>query len=325
MAISVRSQISGKRNSDQNIYIHKPDIDEHESFSLNNLEYSKPRDYFKSGLKICLQEGLVFSTGIDCKIKSDIPIKAGISSSSAIMVSWIHFLSKIADNPQNWTQQKIGELAYKAEVLEFDEPGGMMDQYSTAVGGLVFLKSHPKITIEKLNSNLGTFVIGDSQQPKNTMGILKRCKETRLSILEKINKKSPNLDFSNIDFNVINKFNLEKDEINLLYGTIKNRNFLNLAKHEISKDKLNKQYIGKLFNEHHKVLRDVLKISTPKIEKLIKVSLNAGAFGAKINGSGGGGCMIAYAPKNPQKILETIENNGGKGFIVKTDLGTIEI
>ena len=40
-----------------------------------------------------------------------------------------------------------------------------------------------------------------------------------------------------------------------------------------------------------------------KIEKLIKVSLNAGAFGAKINGSGGGGCMIAYAPKNPEKIF----------------------
>ena len=109
-----------------------------------DINYSKPRDYFKSGLKVCQDEGINFSQGFECELTSTIPIQAGMSSSSAIVVSWIHFLSKIADNPPNWSTKKIGELAYKAEVLEFSEPGGMMDQYSTAIGGLIHLEFNPK-------------------------------------------------------------------------------------------------------------------------------------------------------------------------------------
>ncbi|GIS72656.1 MAG: hypothetical protein CM1200mP10_22330 [Candidatus Neomarinimicrobiota bacterium] len=33
-----------------------------------------------------------------------------------MMVNWIHFLSQMADTPVIWNAQKIGELAYKAEV-----------------------------------------------------------------------------------------------------------------------------------------------------------------------------------------------------------------
>ncbi len=35
--------------------------------------------------------------------------------------------------------------------------------------------------------------------------------------------------------------------------------------------------------------------------------LDAGAYGAKINGSGGGGCMFAYAPASPEKVKAAIE------------------
>ena len=55
------------------------------------------------------------------------------------MVSYIHFLSQVADEPVKWNQQKIGKLAYKAEVEEFNEPCGMIDQYSTAMGHLIYL------------------------------------------------------------------------------------------------------------------------------------------------------------------------------------------
>ena len=80
--------------------------------------------------------------------------------------------------------------------------------------------------------------------------------------------------------------------------------------------------IGALLNEHHAVLRDVLKISTPKIEAMLDASLDAGALGGKINGSGGGGCMFAYAPKNAEIVAEAIEKVGGKSFIISSDNGT---
>ena len=112
MAISLRISIVGKKRNDDQVIILKSDINETEIFSLSNLKYTKPRDYFKSGIKICQNDGLIFSNGFECKIKSQIPINAGTSSSSALNVSWIHFLSKIADKPMAWNQKKLGEFFF---------------------------------------------------------------------------------------------------------------------------------------------------------------------------------------------------------------------
>jgi galactokinase len=67
----------------------------------------------------------------------------------------------------------------------------------------------------------------------------------------------------------------------------------------------------------------VLKVSTPKIESMLDAALDAGALGGKINGSGGGGCMFAYAPNNSEAIAEAIKKAGGKSYIVQADEGTI--
>ena len=61
-----------------------------------------------------------------------------------------------------------------------------MDQYSTALGGLIYLESNPKIAVRKLTKDLGAFVLGDSMEQKDTIGILSRCRDDRLSILKKI-------------------------------------------------------------------------------------------------------------------------------------------
>ncbi len=82
--------------------------------------------------------------------------------------------------------------------------------------------------------------------------------------------------------------------------------------------------IGTLLNDHQKILRDVLGISTPKIDRMIEAALKAGAYGAKINGSGGGGCMFAYAPEHPEKVKAAIEDAGGEAFIIISDSGSRE-
>ena len=321
MSISLRAIIKGDKKKGKEVIIHKPDLGETELFSLDDLNYTKQRDYFKSGIRICQNEGLTFSSGFECKITSNIPIRAGTSSSSAINVSWIHFLSKMADNPPNWNQQKIGELTYKAEVTEFDEPGGMMDQYSTAMGNLIYLKSEPKISIRSLNPNLGSFVLGDSCDPKNTMGILSRCRDSRLEMLQKLKVKNPDLTFHSLDENA-DLSDLNRDEVELYRGTIQNRDLLKQALPELEKNNPDHQLIGELLTEHHSVLRDVLQVSTPKIEAMMNAALDAGALGGKINGSGGGGCMFVYAPENPEEVAEAIEEVGGEAFFINSDLGT---
>ena len=321
MAISLNSQIIGERSKRKEVIINKPDLNESGSFLLNDLAYTKTRDYFKSGLKVCINEGLSFTTGVECEITSQIPIQAGCGSSSAIMVGWIHFLSQMADQPPNWDRQKIGELAYRAEVTEFNEPGGMMDQYSSAVGGTIYLESEPEISIREVSSKLGAFVLGDSGEPKDTMGILQRCRDNRSTIIKKVKIQNPNFDLHSCDSD-FGTDGLNYDEKVLLEGTIRNRDLLRQALQELEKDKPDHELIGKLLSEHHPVLRDVLKVSTSKIETMLDAALNAGALGGKINGSGGGGCMFAYAPDNSEFIADAIEKVGGKTYIIEPVAGS---
>ncbi len=321
MAISLRAKISGKKRTDNQVIIHKPDINEIERFSIEDLHYTKSRDYFKSCIKTCQNEGLIFSSGFECEVSSQIPIRAGASSSSAINVSWIHFLSKMADNPIEWTQEKIGELTYQAESTEFNEPGGMMDQYTTAMGHIIHLESEPNISIQSFNPKLGSFVLGDSDQPKDTMGILKRLNDSRVEILNILRIKNPTINIHTMN-NDINLSDLNNEQKKMYKGTVENRDLLKKALVELEKNKPNYELIGTLLTELHVVLRDIFDISTPKIESMLDAAMNAGALGGKITGSGGGGCMFAYAPDHPEKVAEAIEQAGGKAYIVYSDDGT---
>ena len=324
LAISLRLKFIGKKKFGRIIHIKMPDIKEQKKISLDDLIYRNSRDYFRSGIKVCQNEGLRFSEGFICKIKSQIPIKAGTSSSSALVVSWINFLSKMADDPVKWDQIKIAEVAYKAEVEEFNESGGMMDQYSTSLGEMIYLESSPKVRVKKINTNLGTFVLGDSGEEKDTIKILDRCKLNQKLVLDKIYQNNSEFDLykksQTLDLSILTE--IEKKIFN---GLLKSKNILELAYLELKKSNLNKPFIGNLLSEHHQVLRDVLKVSTPKIDRMIEAAIEGGAYGGKINGSGGGGCMFAYAPKNPEQVAKAIKSVGGKAYIVNSDVGTIKI
>ena len=321
MAISLRVNIIGEKRDDRKVIIHKPDLSETEVFSLDNLDYANSRDYFKSGLRICQRMGLSFANGFECKIKSHIPIQAGASSSSAIVVSWINFLAQLADLPPNWNPKTIGEVAYIAESEEFGEPGGMMDQFTTACGGLIHIKSEPEIFIEKINSELGSFVLGDSCEPKNTLNILDRCKNLRIEIFDKLKSVNPSFSLHTSSYEEDLSY-LNNKEQNLFFATLKNRDLLEKSLVELEKEKIDHEYFGELLNQEHEILRDDLNVSTKKIESMLSASILAGAFGGKINGSGGGGCMFAYAPKNSEAVASAIESVGGRAYIIGKDEGT---
>ena len=321
MAISLRVRMIGEKRMDQEIVIHKPDIGETERFQLEDISYHRERDYFKSGLRVCKREGLTFSNGFECEIRSEIPIKAGTSSSSAIVVSWINFLSQMADQPLKWSNKKIGELAYLAEVSEFGEPGGMMDQYSTAIGNLVYVESEPEISTEILKASLGSFVLGDSLEQKDTLNILSHCRDMRLDIFNKLRPSNIGFDLHSCDHR-LDLSALNDNERSQFKCTIENRDLLREARSEFYKNDMDHELIGSMLNKHHSILRDDLNVSTDKIEVMIDAANHAGAFGCKINGSGGGGCMFAYAPEDPLSVVDAIESVGGRAFLIHADEGT---
>ncbi len=326
-AISLRISVEGHRRNDMMIKVQLPDIADEESFSLDEpIVYNKERDYLKSSVKVLMRHGFTFSSGFDCTVHGQIPINAGTSSSSALIVTWINFLARMSDQSQILSDEKLAWLAYEAEVLEFSEPGGMMDQYSTSIGGIIAIDFFPELKVTRLNTELKTFVLGNSQQPKDTKYILSHVKDQILAVDKILKKIDNNFSLHSVKYDNIASYSkyLTKSQYQILEGTIKNRDITVIARRELLKKNPDHKMIGELLTEHHIVLRDILDISTPKIERMIKAALDAGAYGAKINGSGGGGCMFAYAPENSEKVKEAIELAGGQAFIILPDSGSRE-
>lgn len=326
-AISLRISVEGIRRNDMVVRIQLPDTSEEECFDLDKqLVYTKERDYLKSSIKILKKYGFTFSSGFDCIVNGKIPINAGTSSSSALVVTWINFLTRMSDQAKQLSDEVLAQYAYEAEVLEFSEPGGMMDQYSTSIGGIIALDFYPSTKVTRMNPNLKTFVLGNSHQPKNTKFILSHVKN-QILIVDKILKCiDPDFALQTVKLADLQKYShhLNQDQFQILEGTIKNRKLTVIARKELAKENPDHKLIGKLLTEHHTVLRDILGISTPKIEGMIDAALSAGAYGAKINGSGGGGCMFAYVPENPDKIKSSIEEAGGEAFVIVPDSGSRE-
>lgn len=323
-AISRRIAIRGSVRNDDRMYIDLPDVSSEVSFSLNNtLPYTGKRDYFRSCVNVLCKHGRRFSRGYDCTVRGNIPITAGTSSSSALVVSWIHFLSLIADDQVPLTREEMGKLAYEAEVLEFSEPGGMMDQYSTAMGGLIFLESHPTMKVTLLPARLGPFVLGNSHQQKDTHGILARVRGQATGAAEAARRTIPGFSFHTVRKDDLRNLRgrVSPDELAILEATIINRDLTIEARGLLREENIDHQRIGTMLTEHQKHLRDTLRISTPRIDAMIDAALKAGALGAKINGSGGGGCMFAYAPDNAEQVAEAV-GAIGEAMVVSVDEGT---
>jgi galactokinase len=324
-AISLRISIEGERRKDAEVALKLPDTHSRIQFSIaKNIEYVLDRDYFRSVFNVLRKEGFTFSSGFNCIVKGTIPIRSGTSSSSALVVSWANFLTRMSDQAKELSPSDIARIAHRAEVLEFEEPGGMMDQYSTSLGGIIFLSFYPEITVKPINVKMGEYVLGDSHSPKDTKGILSRVKNHIIQIVQKLSIHYPEFSLHTIQLLELDRFKkqLSNDEMELLEGTIRNRDITIEALKLLETFPLNEKKLGALLNDHQNILRDVLQISTKKIDKMLDAALEAGALGGKINGSGGGGCMFVYAPESPNEVAESIERAGGKAYLLHIDEGT---
>ena len=77
---------------------------------------------------------------------------------------------------------------------------------------------------------------------------------------------------------------------------------------------------GELMNQNHKLLQE-LGVSTEKLDKMCQVAVNAGAFGAKLSGAGGGDCMISLVSEDKiKKVESSIINICGEVIHVNTNI-----
>lgn len=77
--------------------------------------------------------------------------------------------------------------------------------------------------------------------------------------------------------------------------------------------------LGGLLNLNQLVL-EKLGVSSPEIERLVEAALEAGAIGAKLSGSGGGGIIIALVrPGAEAEVAAAINEAGGRALIADTN------
>lgn len=324
-AINLRISITGKElGSERSLKLDLPDIGENEIIPLDTeIPYSRERDYLKSAVNILQRQGVHFSSGWDCQVKGTIPINSGTASSSALVVAWIQFLLESAQDKNARSAESIAELAFQAEVAEFKEPGGKMDHYAAALGGIVYIDFGEKFLVEKYSSSLGEFVLADSLIRKDTTGTLGFIKKHVHQGLAQVQK---NLAYFHLlsplgapEIEEIKK--LPPVEQRLLLGTIKTRDITREGRSLFKAKEFNHTRFGKLLSQQQDVVRDDLQISAPKIDLMIDTALQAGALGAKINGSGEGGCILAYAPDKAKEVSEALSQLDTKAHIIRVDEG----
>jgi mevalonate kinase len=77
--------------------------------------------------------------------------------------------------------------------------------------------------------------------------------------------------------------------------------------------------LGRYMNMNHALL-EVLGVGHPQLGRLVLAARAAGAFGAKITGAGGGGCMVALCPKPiKHRIAQAIEACEARAIVTGID------
>ena len=219
------------------------------------------------------------------KTYSDFSSKFGLGSSSAVTVATVVALSKLYEI--KISKKEIFDLGYKV-ILNVQGVGSGFDIATATYGGTIYFVTGGKI-IEQLIVKGMHLVIGYSGTKADTSYIVKNL-ELRIHNSELEHRKI---------FEKISKI-VEEAKISLVNADWKTT--------------------GELMNQNHKLLQE-LGVSTEKLDKMCQVAVNAGAFGAKLSGAGGGDCMISLVSEDKiKKVESSIINICGEVIHVNTNI-----
>lgn len=321
-AINLRTKLQIKKNFSETIKVGSQQLSLKDEFStMKTLQMSNNEfDYLRAIILTLYKKKIVdYIPGFDVKISSEIPIGSGLSSSAALLVSWLTALNDQLNLSLSKTE--IADLCYIAENQIMGINCGIMDQFSSSLGGVFSLDCNgPPYEIIPYNTSIQNLVIGDTKMHRAANEPLTQLKIQLFSGLNKIQRQESH-NLRNLTLNELKnmKEKLTKSEYVKLHGVIKIRDITQEAINELSKNKQNLELLGNLLTQQQTILNENLGVSIPKLDKLVKASIDVGALGGKLTGAGLGGCIVALAPGNEESVAKAIEKAGGKAFICNID------
>ncbi len=130
-------------------------------FELNELKIKgrKFSDYLKAAVVSLIKNGYSVKC-FKAIVISDVPIGSGLASSAALLVSIISGILKLSG--YNTNEKEVAELAFFAENKVMKIPCGRLDQYSSAFGGFLLIRTRPPYDVERIDFDKGVFVVADT-------------------------------------------------------------------------------------------------------------------------------------------------------------------
>lgn len=325
-AINRYIKLTAIAKTDSIFLVKLVDIHQERRIAINTpLNDIASEDYLVTALKVVKRYGCIPTIGYTIRISGNIPINAGLSSSSALTIVWIQFLLEAFGCSQEITPELIAHIAYEVEVVEQGSSGGKMDQYSICLGNIIYLETGNTVSYKIINTPLTGMIIGESGIPKNTLSLLKKLKKQAWLAISKVTEIENDFSIENARIEKLETYlsYVSEDLKPYLYAAIKNYDITKKALQAFQKEVIDLQTIGELMNQHHYILKNKLQITVPRIDAMITAANNAGAYGAKIVGSGKGGSIVALAPKNKERaIISAIVKAGAvNAYEVSVDSG----
>ena len=140
-AINRYITVKATKNNSNTFNIDLPDINKKRIIALNKpFTKLEKEDFLQAALQVLKRYNCIPNCGYNVLITGTIPINSGTSSSSALTIAWVQFLLQAFGPKHLLTPEYISQLAFEAEVLEFNAPGGKMDQYSIGLGNIIYLE-----------------------------------------------------------------------------------------------------------------------------------------------------------------------------------------
>ncbi len=292
-AVSQRLSLKAELLKTEDFILEAPDVDitnyKKPLSQLGEGEIPKGAKFVEFALKNFLVKHKILG-GVKFETVSQFKATFGFGSSSASAVCAVSALSKLFDI--RLEEKEFFDIAYKT-VLDVQGLGSGFDLAAAIYGGTLLYVTGGKI-IKPVEIKSLPLIVGYTGIKADTVTLVKQVKE-------KINKYP---DIFGSMFDVIEEIVLNA---------------------KIALEKGDLQAVGELMNINQGFLEG-MEVGSQELANLIYAARNAGAYGAKLSGAGGGDCMIALAPPSKIKdVKEAITKAGGQVLDVTVNTEGVRI
>ena len=217
---------------------------------------------------------------LNLSIQSPVSPGSGLGASSAVVVTAIGLLTKHFE--ETFDLQKIAKTAWEVERIDMQIAGGFQDQYSSTFGGFNLLSGKDPLSINVESLKLEDSFIREFEDSLLLvdLGISRDGAKVISKQIERSQDKNPI---------ILKALHAQKEIVD------------QMMKYLISSDI---KGIGICLREawfEKKKFAD--NVSSNLIDYIHNEYLNAGAYGAKLSGAGGGGHMLVIAPRTKRNEL----------------------